>query len=130
VLAGEHAQFVVREEFEAAGVEVYVWGLLVHVAAGSATPSQLAVETGTTHSTIRDQVQSLVDRDLLRRVPNPLDRRSYRLELTDRGRASVDRGLAASARARERIEAELGGPLEPLRQELLELTRAASRARG
>jgi DNA-binding MarR family transcriptional regulator len=36
-------------------------------------------------TTLRDNIQRLVDRDLVRRTPNPSDGRSYLLELTDKG---------------------------------------------
>jgi DNA-binding MarR family transcriptional regulator len=126
-LASQHAWTLIKREFAAAGVDTGWWGLLAHIdAAGSSTPSQLAAETGVTQTTIRDQVQSLVDRGLVRRKSNPDDGRSYFVELTARGRDQLARGLAASDRARALIEEELGQSLESFRKICLELARAAS----
>jgi DNA-binding MarR family transcriptional regulator len=128
-LANSFAWSLVKREFEAERLETYMWGLLVHIDAhGEATPSQLAAETGVTHTTIRDQVQSLVDRKLVVRRPNPEDGRSYRLRLTSRGRDNLERGLAASVRAQRLLEEELGHSLDVFREEVLAFTRAAARA--
>lgn len=120
-LAASRAYPLVEREFRGVGVDPTNWGLLVHVAAGDpATPTRLSDETGISTTTIRDQVQSLVDRGVLERRSNPLDARSYLLILTERGRREVELGLVASARAREAIEARFGS-LEPLRLELQRL---------
>ena len=126
-LANSFAWTIVKREFAAAGVETGWWGLLSHIDAhGSTTPSQLAAETGVTQSTIRDQVQALVDRKLVMRRPNPEDGRSYFVEFTPRGRDQLARGLSASARAREQLEQELGHSLESFRESCLTFARAAS----
>lgn len=126
-LATSFAWTIVKREFETAGVETGWWGLLSHVdAQGSTTPSQLAAETGVTQTTIRDQIQALVDRKLVVRKPNPDDGRSYFVEFTARGRDQLARGLAASARAREQLEQELGHSLESFRDACLVFARAAS----
>ena len=112
VLVSHFTQQLVRTEFEADGLDPYMFGLLVHVhERGTMTPSQLAEETRVTNTTIRDQVQNLVDRGLLARRPNPKDARSYLLELTTKGRRFHGRGTAAHDRARKRLERELERPL-------------------
>jgi DNA-binding MarR family transcriptional regulator len=128
-LASSFAWSVVRQEFAAENVETGWWGLLFHIDAhGSTTPSQLAAETGVTHTTMRDQIQSLVERKLVVRRPNPDDGRSYLVQLTARGRDQLKRGTQASKRARERVERELGRSLESFRAECLDVARAASAA--
>src|SRR2546423_5580612 len=73
-LASQLAWAVVKREFARAGVDTGWWGLLVHIdAPGVSTPSQLAAETGVAPTTIRDQLQALVERGLVRRKPNPED---------------------------------------------------------
>lgn len=120
-LAASKAWPLITREFAAAGVEPGNWGLLFHVGAReSVTPSELAAETGVGQTTIRDQVQALVDRGLLERRPNPLDARSYYVRLTTRGRHDLDEGLKASRRAQKLVREELG-EVEPLRESLLEL---------
>jgi len=118
-----------RSEFEAAGLDPYMFGLLVHVHhRGKMTPTQLAEETRVMNTTIRDQVQNLVDRGLLARKPNPDDARSYLVELTPAGRRFYQRGTVAYDRARKRLAKELGRPLPDVRATVVELRRAAARA--
>jgi DNA-binding MarR family transcriptional regulator len=54
-------------------------------------------------------LDELEGRGLLRRSPDPADRRRHRVELTNRGRLAVERARKATRRA----EAELLGPLSP-----------------
>ena len=127
-LAASKASVLVTREFQSAGVEMGNWGLLAHIAARETmTPSRLADEIGVSMPTIRDQLQGLVDRGLVKRVPNPLDGRSYFVVLTAAGRTALRRGTAASARAQAALAREYG-PLEPLRKNLVELVRSAGAA--
>jgi DNA-binding MarR family transcriptional regulator len=122
-LASSKTWPLVQREFEAAGVDPSNWGLLVHVGARKTiTPTQIAAEVGITTTTLRDQLESLVDRGLIERRANPFDARSYLVVLTRRGRNDLERGLAASQRAREALEEEFGS-LEPLRAELVRVVR-------
>src|SRR4051812_28835229 len=96
-LASSKAWHIVSREFRAAGVETPYWGLLFHIAAhDTATPSGLAAETGISVTTMRDQLQALVDRGSIERTPNPLDARSYLVTLTRQGTRELERGLEAS----------------------------------
>jgi DNA-binding MarR family transcriptional regulator len=129
ILVSHFTQLLVRSEFEADGLDPYMFGLLLHVhARGRMTPSQLADETRVTNTTIRDQVQNLVERGLLARKPNPDDARSYLLELTPEGRRFHARGVRAHDRARKRLARELGRPLPEIQATVVELRRAAARA--
>jgi DNA-binding MarR family transcriptional regulator len=126
LLAGQALQNLVRRAFDEAGVPIGAWGLLAHVDAhGMATPSQLAAETGVTATTIRDQVQTLVQRGALERRPNPADSRSYLLALTHTGREELERGRQASAAAERALAAELEVPVDEARRLLLHLRDAA-----
>jgi MarR family transcriptional regulator, organic hydroperoxide resistance regulator len=55
----------------------------------STTPTELAVRLGVPPTTISRYVASFVERGLLERAPNPADRRSYFLEVTENGRAVI-----------------------------------------
>jgi DNA-binding MarR family transcriptional regulator len=128
LLAGQAVSNLVRREFEAAGVSITAWGLLVHVEEHRrVAPSQLAAETGVTATTIRDQVQSLVDRGALRRVPNPADNRSYLVELTPTGRAELRKGRAATAIAEALLARHLDVSLAETKRFML-VVRDAGRA--
>ncbi len=131
-LAASAAWPLVQREFRAAGVEPGSWGLLFHVRSrGTITPTELAEETGMTATTIRDQIQQLAGRRLVRREPNPLDARSYLISLTARGERELRAGLEASRRVAQRVE-DRHGDLSSLRDSLLELIAAlhALRAEG
>ena len=55
----------------------------------STTPTELAGRLGVPPTTISRYVASFVERGLLERAPNPADRRSYLLEVTEEGRAVI-----------------------------------------
>jgi DNA-binding MarR family transcriptional regulator len=121
---------LLQREFEVEGVNPSHWGLLVHVGArGRMTPSELAAETGVGATTMRDQLQALVDRGALERVENADDARSYFVTLTPQGRRELERGRAASRRTLAELD-ELHGSLGALRAELERLVYAADAADG
>lgn len=128
-LAAAAGSSLVRHEFGEEGVDPGFWGLLVHIGArGRMRPSELATETGVSATTIRDQVQALVDRGLVERIDNADDGRSYFVALTADGERDLARGRAASARAEQRL-ADAYGETEPLRRELLRVISAAAETR-
>ena len=55
----------------------------------STTPTELAGRLGVPPTTISRYVAGFVERGLLERAPNPADRRSYLLEVTEEGRAVI-----------------------------------------
>ena len=55
----------------------------------STTPTELAGRLGVPPTTISRYVAGFVERGLLERAPNPADRRSYFLEVTEEGRAVI-----------------------------------------
>ncbi len=61
-------------------------------------------------TTLRDNIQRLVDRGLVRRVPNPEDGRSYLLVPTPRGIEVAETAGAALHAAYIALEAELPRP--------------------
>jgi DNA-binding MarR family transcriptional regulator len=68
-------------------------------------PTEISRAAGVPMTTLRDNVQRLVDRRLVRRTPNPDDGRSYLLRLTPKGRATAEaagRALHDTYRALER----------------------------
>jgi DNA-binding MarR family transcriptional regulator len=79
--------------------------LLTLVEAEGSRSSSLAAGLSLTKPTVSVAVDALRGRGLLRRVPDPSDRRAVRLELTDQGR-----------RALEDAEAALIGRVAPLIQ--------------
>lgn len=81
---------VVERQLREVGIPVYLFGLLSQVhRLAPVTPSAISQATGMATTTLRDNIQRLVDRGLVRRAPNPSDGRSYLIELTDKGEVLV-----------------------------------------
>jgi DNA-binding MarR family transcriptional regulator len=59
------------------------------------SPGQLVQETLVTSGTMTNRVDRLVDKGLVRRLPDPADRRGVQVRLTTAGRAAVDGALDA-----------------------------------
>lgn len=57
------------------------------------SPGQLASQTMVTSGTMTNRVDRLTERGLVRRLPDPNDRRGVRVELTEAGKAAVDGAL-------------------------------------
>ena len=78
---------VVERQVSELGIPAYLLGLLAQIQRlVPVTPSAISQATGMATTTLRDNVQRLVDRGLIERKPNPDDGRSYLIELTDAGR--------------------------------------------
>ena len=59
------------------------------------SPGRLVRETLVTSGTMTNRVDRLAGRDLVRRLPDPRDRRGVLVQLTEQGRATVDGALAS-----------------------------------
>jgi DNA-binding MarR family transcriptional regulator len=77
-------------------------------AAGPLTPTALAQRLGMGPSTTSALIRRLVDRGHVQQHPNPNDRRSYLLDLTDAGRAA----FGAAQPAFQALVAEIERALE------------------
>src|SRR5579859_776521 len=111
VMASQHAYLLAADEIRAAGTSPRLAALVVHIGIREpVTPGDLAEELGITATTMRDQLQDLVDAGEIERQPNPADGRSYFVALTPQGRARaqlVERAFErARARLGERLDAE------------------------
>lgn len=91
-------------------VGVAEWVLMRHLFDGGPTsPGDLAAAMGMTRGAISKLEDRLIDRGLLARVPDAIDRRRHRLLLTEEGRTLVPR-LAALA---DDNDAAFFGALDP-----------------
>jgi DNA-binding MarR family transcriptional regulator len=71
-------------------IPAYLLALLTHIRDHApVAPSAISSASGVPMTTLRDNIQRLVDRKLIRRVPNPQDGRSYLLKPTARGNATL-----------------------------------------
>jgi DNA-binding MarR family transcriptional regulator len=107
------------------GLPAYLFGLLSQIRRlAPVTPSEIARSTGTSPTTLRDNIQRLVDRDLLRRVPNPHDGRSYLVEVTDKGHLLARAADAPLLEAYQALERRLPRPRTEYEARLTELAEA------
>jgi DNA-binding MarR family transcriptional regulator len=136
--ASQYVGQVIDRELEAIGLPAYLLALLTHVRDHApVTPSKISAASGVPMTTLRDNIQRLVDRGLVRRVKNTEDGRSYRLVLTTAGKRTIQAADPALLRAYLAVERRLGRPLEDYQRmvdEVIEalagaLNRPARRAR-
>jgi len=94
----------------------------------SGTPTALAARLGMRLTTFMDQLRVVERRGHARRLPNPSDRRSYRVVLTADGLAAHHAANGLFERAHGAFVEQLGGEARP-RQVLRAMREAADRAR-
>ena len=88
-----------RAAFAEHGIEQWEFDVLAALRrAGSPyqlSPGRLLRETLVTSGTMTNRVDRLTGRGLVARLPDPRDRRGVRVQLTDRGRETVDGALVS-----------------------------------
>jgi len=113
------------------GLPAYLLALLTHVRDhGPVAPTEISRISGAPLTTLRDNIQRLVDRRLVRRMPNPRDGRSYLLSLTARGETVTRVADPALLEAYLALERRLPRPLEEYERLLDELNEALERTLG
>ena len=126
--AGTTSQLVgriVEAQLEPIGLPPYLLAVLTHVRdLAPVTPSRVSAASGMPTTTLRDNIQRLVDRGLVRRVANPDDGRSYLLRPTPRGIEVAETAGAALHAAYIALEAELPRPRADYEAVLDELNEA------
>jgi DNA-binding MarR family transcriptional regulator len=111
------------------GVAPTLIALLTHVRdLEPVSPSVLARAAGSPPTTLRDNMQRLVDRRLVRRVPNRRDGRSYLVRITPRGRRVLEAADPALLEAYLALERHLPRPREEFERMLAELNTALAAA--
>jgi DNA-binding MarR family transcriptional regulator len=127
--ASQYVGQVIDRELEAIGLPAYLLALLTHVRDHApVTPSKISAASGVPMTTLRDNIQRLVDRGLVRRVKNTEDGRSYRLVLTASGKRTIQAADPALLRAYLAVERRLGRPLEDYQRMLDEVIEALAGA--
>ena len=127
--ASQYVGQVIDRELEAIGLPAYLLALLTHVRDHApVTPSKISAASGVPMTTLRDNIQRLVDRGLVRRVKNTEDGRSYRLVLTAAGKRTIQAADPALLRAYVAVERRLGRPLEDYQRMLDEVVEALAGA--
>lgn len=122
---------LVERQLEPIGLPAYLLALLTHVRDHApVTPSRVSEASGVPMTTLRDNVQRLVDRGLVRRVANDADGRSYLLVLTPRGKRVIARASDALLGAYVAVERQLARPREEYEGVLDEVIEALKAALG
>ena len=113
---------IVERHLDPIGIPGYLLALATHIRDHApVSPSRISVESGMPMTTLRDNIQRLVDRRLARRTKHPSDRRSYLLVLTARGAAMIRAADPALAEAYRELERRLPRPLHEYEEMLDEL---------
>jgi len=124
-VVSQYVTQIVELQLEPIGLPAYLLALLTHVRDHApVSPSRVSEASGVPVTTLRDNIQRLVDRRLVRRIPNETDRRSYLLVLTPRGKTVVERASDALLEAYVAVERELPRPREKYEQLLDEIVEA------
>lgn len=95
----------------------------------AASPTELAARLGMRLTTCMDQLRVIEARGHARRIPNPTDRRSYRVALTAAGLATHRAAAVLFEAAAERFAAELADNEPAARATLRQMRAAADAAR-
>jgi DNA-binding MarR family transcriptional regulator len=120
---------VVERQVSKLGIPAYLLGLLAQIhRLAPVTPSAISQATGIATTTLRDNIQRLVDRGLIERKPNPGDGRSYLSELTDEGARLLEAADPALLEAYLALEQRLPRPSAEYEQRLAELDSALAAA--
>ena len=127
--ASQYVGQVIDRELEEIGHPAYLLALLTHIRDHApVTPSKLSAASGMPMTTLRDNIQRLVDRRLVRRMTNSDDGRSYLLVLTAAGKRTIQAADPALLRAYLAVERRLGRPLEDYQQTLDDVIEALAGA--
>jgi DNA-binding MarR family transcriptional regulator len=111
------------------GIPPFLLAILTHIRDREpASPTEISRASGAPMTTLRDNIQRLVDRRLVRRTPNPADGRSYLLRLTARGAAVMRAADPALLDAYLALERRLPRPRNEYERMLGELNDALERA--
>lgn len=116
---------IVEAQLRTAGIPGYLLAVLTHVRdLAPVSPTAVAEASGVPPTTLRDNIQRLVDRGLVKRVPNPTDGRSYLLVPTPKGRAVARAAGDALESAYLELEKRLPRTLGHYDRVLAEVNRA------
>jgi DNA-binding MarR family transcriptional regulator len=121
---------IVERQVAPVGIPAFLLALLTHIRDHEpVTPSDVSAVSGAPLTTLRDNIQRLVDRGFVRRIPNPDDGRSYLLVITPKGSRITAEAGDALLEAYVALEAELGD-LKPHERRLDRLNAALTAVLG
>jgi DNA-binding MarR family transcriptional regulator len=127
--ASQYVGQIVDLQLTRVGIPGFLLAILTHVRNQSpVSPTEISRVSGAPMTTLRDNIQRLVDRKLVRRAPNPVDGRSYLVKLTPRGGAVTQAAGDALHEAYLALESHLPRPREEYERMFDELNEALEEA--
>jgi DNA-binding MarR family transcriptional regulator len=127
--ASQYVGQIVELQLTRVGIPGFLLAILTHVRDRSpVSPTEISRVSGAPMTTLRDNIQRLVDRKLVRRAPNPVDGRSYLVKLTSRGGAVTQAAGDALHEAYLALESHLPRPREEYERMFDELNEALEEA--
>jgi DNA-binding MarR family transcriptional regulator len=128
-VTSQYALRILEHRLAPTGIPPSELGLVTHIRHHQpVTPTAISAASGVPPTTLRDKIQRLVERRLVRRIPHPTDGRSYLLELTPRGEVMARAADPALAEAYAALERLLPKPLEHYQATVSELNAALERS--
>ena len=125
----QHVGQIVDHQLAPVGIPGFLLAILTHVRDRSpVSPTEISRVSGTPMTTLRDNIQRLVDRRLVRRAPNAADGRSYLVRLTPRGGAVTQAAGDVLLEAYLALERHLPRPREEYEQMFDEVNQALENA--
>lgn len=126
-LASRATTALIDKSIRSSGLDADEFGVYSVLASGSVvTPTELSLWMSAPATTVSSYVKRLEARGHLRRVSNPDDRRSYRLELTPKGRQAHQTAGAMFARILDHVNHKIDDDLDVSRRSLQGLHRAVA----
>lgn len=120
---------LIDDAIEASGLDADEFAIYSTLASGNGvTPTELAQWMAAPSTTVSSYVKRFERRGHVERVPNPDDRRSYRLQLTATGRDAHRTAGELFAPTLAEVEETLGPEVPSTHQRLLALRRAVDTA--
>jgi MarR family transcriptional regulator, organic hydroperoxide resistance regulator len=101
------------------GLSLAQYHLLEPLAPGPRTNRELAEQAGISAPTATRMVDGLLQRDLVTRIDDPIDRRAVVISLTDSGRAALTRKQRQYAASRRRLAEAIEPHEQPIATDLL-----------
>lgn len=120
---------IVDLQLATVGIPGFLLAILTHVRDRTpVSPTEISSASGAPMTTLRDNIQRLVDRKLVRRTPNAADGRSYLVRLTPRGGSVTQAAGDALYEAYQALEQHLPRPRSEYEEMFDELNRALEAA--
>lgn len=121
-VAAHYVGRILEHQLEPSGIPPYQLALVTHIREHQpVSPTAVSRASGVPLTTLRDNIQRLVERRLVRRLPHPTDGRSYLVALTPRGEVMARAADPALAEAYATLERHLPKPLADYQATLAEL---------